>query len=290
MDIISSVLELRRVLQEKRCEGSTIGCVPTMGALHKGHLALVDASRRDGNKVTVMSVYVNPSQFGPGEDLSHYPRDLDRDRGLAQEARVDILFTPTDQEMYPGGHSGQRIWVDPGRLGEVLEGQYRPGHFRGVATVVTKLFNMVQPNRAYFGQKDAQQALVVQALARDLSMGVDVRVVPTVREPDGLALSSRNIYLSEQERAQAHALYRGLSDARAAFTDGEVDASRLAALVGFTIRSEASLAEIQYVAVSEAETLEPIAGPVDRPALISLAVFFGATRLIDNTTLIPASQ
>ena len=286
MHLIADGQSLRMTLAEARCAGHVIGLVPTMGALHQGHLTLVAASARDAS-LTVMSIYVNPTQFGVSEDFSSYPRDLDRDLRLAEAAGVDIAFTPTDDEMYPGGRDGQSVWVDPGKLGSSLEGEYRPGHFRGVATVVAKLFNIVKPDIAYFGQKDAQQAVIVRRLASDLNTGVDVRVIPTVREPDGLALSSRNVYLTPEQRCQAPALYSGLTAAETDFASGERDAVALIARVREIILADSPAARVQYVAINDAETLAPIAGTIARPALLSLAAHFGSTRLIDNVVLIP---
>lgn len=277
---------LRAAVAGARRDGKSIGFAPTMGALHGGHLALVRASRAQCD-LTVMSIYVNPSQFGPGEDFACYPRDLDRDRELAASAGVDLLFTPRHDEIFPGGMAGQAIWIDPGSLGASLEGEFRPNHFRGVATVVAKLLGVVRPDRAYLGQKDAQQAIIVERLNRDLNFGVDISVVPTVREPDGLALSSRNIYLSGEERRQAPILFRALSAARQAFEAGEHEASTLLAMTRDLIATEAPLARIQYVAISDIGTLACLAGEVEAPALLSLAAFLGSTRLIDNVLLTP---
>src|SRR5947209_4958729 len=204
---------LRKVIHESRCAGKTIGFVPTMGYLHDGHLRLADACRAD-NDLSVLSIFVNPTQFRPGEDFGRYPRDLPRDRELAVAHGVDLLFIPTVEQMYPDGIEGQRVWVEPGALENDLEGAARPGHFRGVATVVTKLFHVVQPDRAYFGQKDAQQASIVQRMVRDLAMAIQIRIIPTVREQSGLALSSRNVYLSDREREQAAGLFNALGQAR----------------------------------------------------------------------------
>jgi pantoate--beta-alanine ligase len=214
---------VRTIVELPGTEG-TVGLVPTMGAFHAGHLALFAAAREE-NDLVVASLFVNPAQFGANEDLDRYPRDEERDAQLAQEAGVDVLFAPSAQEMYPEGYA---TWVDVGKLGHRLEGEFRPDHFRGVATVCLKLFNIVRPDRAYFGQKDAQQAAVVKQLARDLNLGVEIRVVPTVRDEDGLALSSRNAYLSSDERAAALALPRALAtknpeQARDVLRDLEVD-------------------------------------------------------------------
>ena len=282
MDVISRTDDLKGRLHGMRRAGKRIGFAPTMGALHAGHVALIEAASRDC-EVTVMSIYVNPSQFGPTEDFSRYPRDPRRDRELAAQAGLDILFTPTDAEMYPGGPEEQKVWVDPGGLGSVLEGERRPGHFRGVATVVAKLFQLVRPDAAYFGQKDAQQALVIQRLARDLNTGIEIHIIPTVREPDGLALSSRNAYLDVEQRRQAPAIYRGLATAQAAFSSGERNPASLRAIVETTIRQDAPLASVQYVAVNDADGLSPLTEEVTEPALLSLAVF--SARPGSSTTL-----
>jgi pantoate--beta-alanine ligase len=217
-------MRIVRTMAELPRSTVSIGLVPTMGAFHAGHLALFEAARAE-NDVVVASVFVNPAQFGAGEDLDRYPRDEERDAKLAEEAGVDVLFAPSAEEMYPEGYA---TWVDVGPLGEKLEGEFRPGHFRGVATVCLKLFNIVQPDRAYFGQKDAQQAAVVKQLVRDLNLGLEIRVVPTVRDEDGLALSSRNAYLSPEERKAALALPRALATkdlhrARELLNDLDVD-------------------------------------------------------------------
>jgi pantoate--beta-alanine ligase len=278
---IDSAETLRNVIHESRCAGKSIGFVPTMGYLHGGHLRLADVCRAE-NDLSVLSIFVNPTQFGPGEDFGQYPRDLPRDRELAVAHGVDVLFLPTVEQMYPDGTDGQRIWVDPGALGNHLEGAARPGHFRGVATVVAKLFHVVQPDRAYFGQKDAQQASIVQKIVRDLAMAIEIRIIPTVREQSGLALSSRNVYLSAREREQAAALFNALGDARSAIESGERDASHIEAIMQNSLRSEAPDGCIGYASVTDLESLQPITGKIDHDALVSLAVSFGTTRLIDN--------
>jgi pantoate--beta-alanine ligase len=253
-----------------------VGFVPTMGFLHEGHLSLVRRARLECNRV-VVSIYVNPAQFGPSEDLSAYPRDVQRDLAMLRSEGVDLVWTPSDAVMYPPGY---QTWVQVEDITKVLEGALRPGHFRGVATVVTKLFNAVQPEKAYFGQKDAQQAAVIRRMTRDLDLPVEIVVCPIVREPDGLAMSSRNVYLNPEERRAAVALSRGLFNAKARFDAGERDAQHLRELVLVTLAAE-KLAKVQYVSCAHPETLQELDGQVDQ-ALISTAVVIGKTRLIDN--------
>jgi len=278
---VDRVSALRDTVQRWRCESQSIGFVATMGYLHAGHLSLVERARSENDRV-VMSIFVNPTQFGPAEDLERYPRDLERDRRLAEQSGVDILFAPTVETMYPGGAESQQVWVDPGPLAAHMCGASRPGHFRGVVTVVSKLFHMVQPDRAYFGQKDGQQALIITRMARDLSFPVDVRIAPTVREPDGLALSSRNVFLSPDERAEAVVLSRSLQLTREAMSVGERDAHHLETMMRAFITETAPSARIDYVTVADLDSLQPIDGDIVGDALVALAVFFGSTRLIDN--------
>jgi len=256
-----------------------IGFVPTMGYLHAGHLALVRRARDECASV-VVSIFVNPTQFGPQEDLASYPRDLPHDLSQLREAGVDLVWTPTPELMYPPGF---QTWVSVEKVAQGLEGAARPGHFRGVATVVAKLFNAVQPHKAYFGQKDAQQAAVIQRLTKDLDLPIQIVVCPTLREPDGLAMSSRNSYLTPAERQAATVLFRALSAARIAFGQGERRAETLRQVVRTVIGAE-PLANLQYVACSNAETLEELELVHDK-ALLSLAVHLGKTRLIDNILL-----
>jgi len=261
-----------------------VGFVPTMGALHEGHLSLVRSARAE-NESVVVSIFVNPTQFSPSEDFDTYPRDLEADLSRLERESVDLVFTPSSDELYPDGYS---TWVEVESLTRRLEGAARPTHFRGVATIVTKLFNIIAPQRAYFGQKDAQQALVIRRLIRDLNLPIELRVCPTVRESDGLALSSRNSYLSADERRAATVLKRGLDLAERLFSQGERDADRIRRRVRDLISSE-PLAEIDYVSVADLETLDELES-LDRPALVSLAVRFGRTRLIDNTILPPGHE
>ena len=253
-----------------------------MGALHAGHISLVEAARAECATVAA-SIFVNPTQFGPNEDFERYPRDETRDIGLLEAAGVDLVLLPAVEDIYPPGDA-TRVHVSG--LTDVLEGARRPGHFDGVTTVVARLFNIVQPDRAYFGRKDAQQLAVITRMARDLHFPVTIVPRPTMREADGLAMSSRNVYLSPEQRAQAVALSAGLRAAEAAFAAGERDAECLRRLARAPIEA-APLAEIDYVSLADASTLTELDGTVAGPALLSMAVRFGATRLIDNTTLEP---
>jgi pantoate--beta-alanine ligase len=263
--LVRTVAEMRAVLEADRAAGRSIGLVPTMGAFHAGHLSLIAAARAD-NEVVAVSLFVNPAQFGPSEDLARYPRDEDRDRAAAEEAGVDVLFVPSVEEMYPPGFD---TWIDPGALATVLEGAVRPGHFRGVATVCTRLFGIAQPHRAYFGRKDAQQVAVVKQVVLDLALPLEIVSCPTVRDPDGLALSSRNAYLSADERSSALALPRALQAGLEAHRSGAdaVTAAR-ALLDGVQGLS------VDYVAVADLDGLS-----------LAAAVRVGSTRLIDNLLL-----
>ena len=276
MHVVKTILEIRALRQKLK---GTVGFVPTMGFLHEGHLALVRRAKAE-NSAVIVSIYVNPAQFGPREDFGAYPRDLDRDLELLRKEGTDIVFVPSDDEMYPPGFSS---WVDVEKVTERLEGASRPGHFRGVATVVAKLFNIVQPTRAYFGQKDAQQVVVIKRMVADLNMKIEVVVVPTVRESDGLAMSSRNIYLSPKERQAATILFKALTLARQLRKGGEKDAEKIRRQMTALIQKE-PLAQIDYVSIADAETLEEL-DLLDRPAVASLAVRIGKTRLIDNILL-----
>jgi pantoate--beta-alanine ligase len=252
-----------------------------MGFLHEGHGALIrqSAARCDA---TVVSIFVNPTQFGPSEDLANYPRDLERDQNLCLEADASVLFLPEVAEIYP---TGFQTHIEPGRLAEPLCGRFRPGHFRGVATVVAKLFNIVQPDLAFFGQKDFQQTVVIRRMARDLNLPVDVVVVPTIREADGLALSSRNTYLDEDAHRRALCLSEGLLAAKAAFDEGERGSAKLLAIARGPL---AGVDSVQYLELVDAQNLESILGPVDRTAALCVAAYLGSTRLIDNVVLTPS--
>jgi len=276
MQVVGPISEIRALRQQL---SGTVGFVPTMGYLHKGHLDLVKQATMNNSNV-IVSVYVNPTQFGPREDFGAYPRELNRDLELLREEGVDIVFVPSDDEMYPPEHSS---WVDVEKVTERLEGASRPEHFRGVVTVVAKLFNIVQPTRAYFGQKDAQQVVVIKRMVADLNLGMDIVVVPTVREKDGLAMSSRNIYLSPGERQAATILFRALTLALQLRLGGENDANKLREQMTSLVQKE-TLAQIDYISIADAETLEEL-NLIDRPALASLAVRIGKTRLIDNMPL-----
>jgi pantoate--beta-alanine ligase len=276
MQVVKTIPEIRALRQKL---SGAVGFVPTMGYLHEGHLALVKQARIE-NSTVIVSIYVNPTQFGPREDFGAYPRDLNRDLELLRGEGVDIVFVPSDDEMYPPEFSS---WVDVEKVTERLEGASRPGHFRGVATVVAKLFNIVRPSRAYFGQKDAQQVIVIKRMVADLNMGIEVVVVPTLRESDGLAMSSRNIYLSPRERQAATILFKALTLARQLREGEEKDAEEIRRQMTSLIQKE-PLAQIDYVSIADAETLEELS-LLDRPALASLAVRIGKTRLIDNMAL-----
>jgi pantoate--beta-alanine ligase len=267
-------------MQSFRCtlEGS-VGLVPTMGCLHQGHLALVKQSKND-NTCTIVSIFVNPTQFGPKEDYDKYPRDEQRDISLLDKADVDVVFIPSSHEMYPNGFDS---WVEIGGVTEGLEGARREGHFRGVATVCNKLFNITIPARAYFGQKDAQQVLVIKKMADDLNMNIEIVVVPTVRESDGLAMSSRNAYLSPSERDAAVVLYKALLRAQELYDDNERSASKIIAAMTSILHSE-PLAKIDYVAITDTVKLKDV-DSIKSPVLVSMAVFFSKTRLIDSITL-----
>jgi pantoate--beta-alanine ligase len=273
---LRSISEITAVLDDARGRGGRVGMVPTMGALHEGHLSLIRAARAE-NEVVVVSVFVNPTQFGPSEDLARYPRDLDRDSLLAGEAGADLIFNPSVAEMYLDDHT---TWVEVEGLTAGLCGRTRPGHFRGVCTVVAKLFAICQPDRAYFGEKDAQQLAVIQRMVRDLNMRVEIVPCPTVREPDGLAMSSRNARLKPEHRAQAPALYRALTAAQAAVAAGETDVAAIDGLIR-TVLAQAPPGEVEYVELVRAVDLKPVTR-VAGECLIALAVRFGDVRLIDN--------
>ena len=280
MEIVTRAPRMTLLSREARARGERIGFVPTMGALHEGHRSLL---RRAGQASTlvVMSLFVNPAQFGPGEDFSRYPRDLARDADLAREAGTQILYAPGEREVYPPGF-GTAVTVEG--LDSVLEGASRPGHFRGVATVVTKLLNRVSPHIAFFGQKDAQQAVLVRRMVRDLEMDVEIEICPTVREADGLALSSRNVYLNAEERRAAPVLFRALGRAESAIvSEEERDPERVLSVIRETVATE-PLVSLEYAAVVDGDTLRPLE-KIRGSVLIPLAARLGATRLIDNIVL-----
>ncbi|MCS7306058.1 MAG: pantoate--beta-alanine ligase [Thermoguttaceae bacterium] len=279
--VVTTVAEMRQLVQSARQEGRRIGFVPTMGALHEGHLSLVRAAK-EASDFVVVSIYVNPTQFGPQEDFAQYPRTLEADLDLLAVYGIDVVFAPSDQEMYPAGFDS---WVEVGGIAAPLEGRCRPGHFRGVATVVLKLFNIVQPDIAWFGQKDYQQALVIQRMVADLNVPVEIRVCPTVREPDGLAMSSRNRYLGPESRQKATILWRALCEAKQLVAAGQKDTAVLAAHLRSMIAAVPG-AQIDYVAFVDPQTLSPVR-QVDRPVLAALAVRIDGTRLIDNELIAP---
>ena len=258
----------------------TLGLVPTMGFLHEGHLALVRRARAENDAVAI-SIFVNPTQFGPDEDLAAYPRDMERDLRLLERERVDLVFNPSAEEIYPPGFDS---YVDAGTVSEPLEGARRPGHFRGVATVVAKLFNVVGADRAYFGQKDGQQVRVIERMARDLDFPIEIVAVPTVRERDGLAMSSRNTYLTPDERQAAPCLYKGLRSAQDRWCAGERAAAALRRRVAEAVEAE-PLAQLDYVSVADSATLAEIEGRATGAVMVSAAVRIGKARLIDNVVL-----
>lgn len=276
MKVLSSINSFK---EARHKVGGTVGFVPTMGYLHEGHLALMRQAKAE-NQIAVASIFVNPTQFGPKEDFAQYPRDPERDLALLERERVDLVFMPSSGEVYP---QGSCTWVDVERVTEGLEGATRPGHFRGVATVVAKLLNIVEPTRAYFGQKDAQQVVVVKKMVADLNMNVEIVVVPTQREPDGLAMSSRNVYLNDSERQAALVLWKSLNLAQEVWSKGERRAENIRQQMLGLIQKE-PLARIDYVSIADPERLEELA-EIDQTALVSLAVYVGKTRLIDNIVL-----
>lgn len=276
MDVIETIAAFRQA----RAAFGMVGLVPTMGFLHEGHLELVRRARAECGTVAV-SIFVNPTQFGPSEDFQRYPRDMQRDLQLLEREQVALVFAPAVDEMYPDAY---HTYVQVEGITEPLEGAVRPGHFRGVATVVCKLLNIVQPTRAYFGQKDAQQAVVIRQMVRDLNMPLEIVVVPTVREPDGLAMSSRNVYLSSEQRAAAPVLHRALQAAAVQFHAGERDANALRQTMQQVLAAE-PLANVDYVSVADPLTLHELKQVGAAGALLSMAVRFGTTRLIDNMLL-----
>ena len=279
MQIITTCAEMTALC---RAAPRPLGLVPTMGALHEGHLSLTRQARTDSATMAA-SIFVNPSQFGPNEDFTTYPRTMERDLELLQAQGTDLVFAPLPDEVYPDGFD---TWIEPGAVAEGMEGAARPGHFRGVATVVAKLFTITRPDRAYFGQKDGQQVAVIRKMNADLNLGVEVVTMPTIREPDGLALSSRNAYLTPAERAAAPVVYRALCAAESAWCTGERNPNRLQAAALAELQREPLISAVDYVSVVDADTmaqLESLAGR--RPAMIATAVRLGSVRLIDNVVL-----
>ena len=275
--LVKSIEEMKQIVKNLKKEGKSIGFVPTMGYLHEGHISLMRCSKKD-NDITVVSIFVNPIQFGVNEDLDRYPRDLERDLEICKKEGVDYVFHPSVEEMYPEDFS---TYVIVEGLTEGLCGAYRPGHFKGVTTVVNKLFNIVQPDRVYFGEKDYQQLKVIQKMVKDLNMNVQVIGCPIVREPDGLAMSSRNKYLSPEERKAALSLSKALFKAKEMFKSGETDINKIRKEMEKIILSHPEVKEIQYIEFVDAETLKP-KERLEKGSIIALAVFVGNTRLIDN--------
>ena len=276
MQVVTTIEEVRAA----RRQWAEVGFVPTMGFLHAGHLSLVQQAKAE-NGLAIASIFVNPTQFGPNEDFASYPRDTPRDLALLEAAGCDLVWMPSVEEIYPAGFSS---YVEVEGVTAPLEGARRPGHFRGVATVVTKLFNVVQPTKAYFGQKDAQQTVVIRQFVRDLAMPVEVVIAPTIREADGLAMSSRNSYLNAEQRAAAPVLYRALTAAQTAYVAGQTDAEAIRQLMLETLAQE-PLAQIDYVSIADPRSLQELTTIDQQGALVSLAVRIGKTRLIDNLVM-----
>jgi pantoate--beta-alanine ligase len=276
MLILTSAAEVTAVSKEAHRAGKRVGFVPTMGALHEGHLSLVRTARAQTG-VVIASVFVNPKQFGPTEDFSKYPRDPERDAAMLAAEKADYLFLPSTEEMYP---AGAETWVSVEGLGEKLDGRSRPGHFRGVTTVVAKLFNIVQPDFAFFGQKDAAQAAIISKMVRDLNFDVRIVVCPIVREPDGMAMSSRNAYLSPEQRKQALVLYRSLMRVQNLVDRGETGAARLL-VAGTQVMAEEPAVKLDYFEIVDRDTLDPVSD-ISSGALVAVAAYVGSTRLIDN--------
>ena len=276
MKTVLTFPELKKALDEL---DRPLGFVPTMGYLHEGHLSLVRRAK-DQNGSVVVSIFTNPTQFAPGEDLDNYPKDIDRDLKLLEEERTNLVWMPSTGDMYPEGY---QTWVEVNELTGFLEGHFRPTHFRGVTTVVAKLFNVLQPERAYFGQKDAQQAAVIKQMVRDLNYPIEIVICPIIRENDGLAMSSRNSYLTDTERKAALCLSRGLNAAQMAYLEGENDADHLRNIIQVEIEQE-KITRVQYISCAHPETMEELNGNVVS-CLLSLSVFVGNTRLIDNIQL-----
>jgi len=278
MRLIQNVSEMKALSKSVIDDGKTIGFVPTMGYLHQGHLSLVQKAREE-NDIVVVSIFVNPTQFGPNEDYSRYPRDLERDLRLLNPFNVDYIFNPSVEEMYPAYYS---VYVDETEMSKYLCGARRPGHFRGVCTVVTKLFNIVRPTHAYFGQKDAQQFRILRRMVENLNMDVEMVEMPIVREPDGLAMSSRNVYLSDEERREAPRLYKSLLEAKKLIDSGERDVQKIKDEIQRVLNHP--LLKIDYVEIVDEKTLIPV-DRIEGDVIVAIAVFFGKARLIDNVII-----
>ena len=281
MRVITAITEMQHISDQIRGKGKVIGVVPTMGFLHEGHISLLQIMRKRCDSL-VMTLFVNPAQFGPNEDFDKYPQDFDRDREIAEREGVDILFAPSKEEMYK---SGDRTFVEVSGLSEIMCGKSRPGHFRGVTTIVTKLFAIVKPHTAIFGQKDAQQAVILRRMAEDLCFAIDIIVGPTVREPDGLAMSSRNVYLSKDERKQALSLSRALFTGEKLINDGETSAAKIAGKMKEFLTSYQKLL-LEYVEIVNPETLKNVS-VINERVLIAVAGRIGKARLIDNIIVDP---
>jgi pantoate--beta-alanine ligase len=284
MIISGSIKEVREVIGNWKKRGFSVGLVPTMGYLHPGHISLIERARKE-NDMVVVSIFVNPIQFGPNEDLDTYPRDMTHDREVCEKAGAELIFAPQPSEMYP---SENFAFVDIKELGDGLCGAKRPGHFRGVCTVVSKLFNIVLPNRAYFGEKDAQQLAIIRRMVKDLNIGTEIVSCPIVREADGLAMSSRNLYLSPEERKAALSISRSLSAAKELMRKGEKDAVKIRETIVAGISAE-PLARIDYAEIVDSADLSPVQR-IEKPVLAAVAVYFGKTRLIDNFTFEGAAK
>jgi pantoate--beta-alanine ligase len=276
MKVAQTIELVRSLVKDARCQGKIIGLVPTMGALHIGHISLIEAARKKCDFV-VVSIFVNPTQFGPGEDFERYPRPIEKDLEMCENAGVDVVFAPSVEQMYP---SKNLTWVNVEKITEPLCGRSRPGHFCGVSTVCTKLFNIVAPDIAFFGQKDAQQVAVIQAMVQDLNMPLEIVVCPTVREPDGLAISSRNQYLGQQERADAVYVYKSLKKCREMFESGITETGKIIAEMKKVLQQKPSI-EIEYINIVDAKTLEDI-NKIEGKTLVAVAARLSRTRLIDN--------
>ncbi|MFA5672481.1 MAG: pantoate--beta-alanine ligase [Synergistaceae bacterium] len=284
MIISGSIKEVREVIGNWKKRGFSVGLVPTMGYLHPGHISLIERARKE-NDMVVVSIFVNPIQFGPNEDLDTYPRDMTHDREVCEKAGAELIFAPQPSEMYP---SENFAFVDIKELGDGLCGAKRPGHFRGVCTVVSKFFNIVLPNRAYFGEKDAQQLAIIRRMVKDLNIGTEIVSCPIVREADGLAMSSRNLYLSPEERKAALSISRSLSAAKELMRKGEKDALKIRETIVAGISAE-PLARIDYAEIVDSADLSPVQR-IEKPVLAAVAVYFGKTRLIDNFTFEGAAK
>ena len=276
MRVIRNIIDMQRMARNLKKSGKSVGFVPTMGALHAGHLSLISRARKE-NDIVITSIFVNPTQFGPNEDFKRYPRNLKADAFLCKKEGVDIIFYPPAEQIYPKGY---RTYIHVEKLCDVLCGKFRPGHFQGVATIVTKLFNIVQPDIAYFGQKDAQQAIIIQQMTRDLNMPVRIRVMPIIRERDGLALSSRNNYLTAEQREDAVVLSEALRKAKTMIKPGVIDSAEIIRAMRKIIQNRET-AQIQYIEIVDLDELKPVK-KIQDTVLVALAVWFGKTRLIDN--------